>query len=55
MTKANAYGLEAQAIAEALKDAGAKIIAVADLQELWNYEVDIDMLILGEIFLRKYL
>ena len=48
--KANAYGLGAQAIAEALKDAGAKIIAVADLQEALELrDLDIDILILGDI------
>ena len=48
--KADAYGLGASTIAEALKNTGAKIIAVADLQEALDLrDLDIDILILGDI------
>jgi len=48
--KANAYGLGSNIIARSLKEAGAKIIAVADLQEALELrDLDIDILILGDI------
>ncbi|MDD7987507.1 alanine racemase [Lentisphaera marina] len=48
--KANAYGLGAKEIASTLKDSGAQIIAVADLNEALELrDLDIDILILGDI------
>jgi alanine racemase len=48
--KANAYGLGAKKIASILKESGAKIIAVADLNEALELrDLDIDILILGDI------
>ncbi|EDM28358.1 alanine racemase [Lentisphaera araneosa HTCC2155] len=48
--KANAYGLGAKEIAAELKESGATIIAVADLNEALDLrDLDLDILILGDI------
>ncbi|WDE95514.1 alanine racemase [Lentisphaera profundi] len=48
--KANAYGLGAKRIATELKNSGATIIAVADLNEALELrDLDLDILILGDI------